>query len=71
MAPCIAKPIRCFQHYTSRDRADRAASFRLTRSQRESVGEFFYMHPLRDDVAFATRGAAERAVPVGRLKIAA
>lgn len=53
--------IRHFQHYTAEHRADRAASHRLGHRQRTAIGEAFYTHPARPNVAFPTRRAAARA----------
>lgn len=55
------KVVRCFQSYSSEQRANHAASFRLGHRQREAVGHFFYTHPDVPGVAFDTRGAAARA----------
>lgn len=50
--------IRNFQAYTSEQRANHAASFRLGRQQRKAVGEFFYTHPNVPGKAFDTRKMA-------------
>src|SRR5512135_3631975 len=55
------KPIRYFQRYTPEQRADRAASFRLGPGQREQVGEYCYVHPLRPDLAYPSASRAWRA----------
>jgi hypothetical protein len=55
------KPIRCFQRYTSEQRADRAASFRLGPVQRDQVGEYCYVHPLLPDRAYPSPSRARRA----------
>lgn len=55
------KPIRYFQRYTSEQRADRAASFRLGPVQRERVGEYGYVHPLRPDRVYPSPSRARRA----------
>lgn len=47
------KVIRCFQPYSSDQRANHAASFRLGHRQREAVGHFFYMHPAIGNRAIA------------------
>ena len=52
------KPVRCFQQYTTEHRAKRAASFRLGPAQRERVGEYCYLHPLRPDVAYPSPSQA-------------
>lgn len=52
---------RCFQKYTSSQRADHAASHRLGFRKREAVGEFFYVSDLVPGFAFPTRKAAQRA----------
>lgn len=44
-----------------------AASHRLGHRQKQAVGEFFYVHPLRDDVCFPTRKQAESCVMVGNI----
>lgn len=49
---------RNLQRYTSGERADRAASHLLGHRQRESVGEYFYTHPLRPGVALPSAGLA-------------
>lgn len=53
--------VRCFQPYSSEQRADRAASHRLGFRQRAEVGHFFYTHPQVPNRAFNTRSAAARA----------
>lgn len=45
---------RCFQRYTSEQRADHAASFRLGWRKRQAVGEFYYVHDMVPDIAFPT-----------------
>lgn len=55
------KPIRYFQRYTPEQRADRAASFRLGPVQRDHVGEYCYVHPLRPDRAFPSPSRARHA----------
>ena len=55
------KVSRCFQAYTSEQRANHAASFRLGYQQRKSVGEFFYVHPAVPGIAFSTRRKAAEA----------
>lgn len=52
---------RCFQPYTSGQRADLASSHRQGHRQREAVGEFFYVHPSRPGEQITTRGQAARA----------
>ncbi len=55
--------VRCFQHYTSEQRANHAASHRLGYLQRQAVGEFYWAHPKVSGLAFPTRRrAAEAAV---------
>lgn len=49
---------RCFQAYSSEQRANHAASFRLGYQQRQSLGEFFYTHPDVPNIAFKTRKRA-------------
>jgi hypothetical protein len=53
--------VRCFQHYTSEQRADRASSHRLGHRQRTAVGHYYYTHPDVPNLAFPTRTAAARA----------
>lgn len=55
------KVVRCFQPYSSDQRANHAASFLLGHRQREAVGHFFYVHPSVPNRAFDTRGQAARA----------
>lgn len=45
---------RCFQRYTSEQRADLAASFRLGPRQRAAVGEHYYVHEMLPEVCFPT-----------------
>lgn len=52
---------RCFHHYTSEQRANHAASFRLSQRKRQSLGEFFYIHPNLPNKAFPRRSDAARA----------
>lgn len=52
------KVIRCFHAYSSEQRANHAASFRLGHRQRVATGEFFYVHPDVPNIAFPTRKAA-------------
>lgn len=56
------KPVRHFQKYDSAQRADLAASHRLSGAARERTGEFFYTHPLESGVAYATAADAKRVV---------
>lgn len=58
----VVEPVKHFHHYSSDQRADRQASFRLTPGQRDSVGEVFWTHPSLPGVGFPTRAAALRAV---------
>lgn len=53
---------RGFHRYTSQDRADRRASFRLGYRQREMIGEVFWTHELAPGLAFPTKNAAYRHV---------
>lgn len=55
------KVIRNFQPYTSEQRANHAANFRMTQGQRQSIGEFFYTHADIPGIAFPTRKRAEAA----------
>lgn len=52
---------RCFQKYSSSERADRAASFRMGHRQREAVGEFYYITDAVPNRAFPTRKEALQA----------
>ena len=52
---------RGFFRYTSEQRANHAASFRLGRHQRRAIGEAFWTHPLLPGVCFPTRVEARRA----------
>lgn len=45
---------RCFERYSSEERANHAASHRLGRRQREAVGEFYYVHEMIPDRGFET-----------------
>lgn len=56
-----AKVTRCFNKFSSDERANHAASFRLGYQQRQAVGQFFYVHPDFPNTAFKTRDAAARA----------
>lgn len=56
-APKI-KTTRHFQKYTSEQRAQRAASFRLTGKQREAAGEYFYTNKF-EDIAYRTKKEAK------------
>lgn len=53
--------VRCFQHYTSNQRADMASSHRLTPKRRQAIGEYFYTHPMLPGVAYPTAKAATKA----------
>jgi len=53
--------IRNFQHYTSDQRAQHAASHRLTPHRRQAAGEFFYTHPMIPGRAFDTAKQATTA----------
>ncbi len=53
--------VRHFQHFTSEQRADRAASHRLGHRQRQAVGETFFSHPAVPGRAFTTRRQAAQA----------
>jgi hypothetical protein len=53
--------VRTFQRYTPEQRANRAASHRLTYAQRTAVGEFFFTHPDLPGRSFDTRHGAARA----------
>lgn len=50
-----------FQPFTSEQRTNQAASFRLTRGRRESIGVVFWTHNAVPGIAFPTRKAAETA----------
>lgn len=63
---------RCFERYTSEQRANHAASFRLGRRQREAVGEHYYVHEMVPDIAFPTAKMATTrayAVFVGNARV--
>jgi hypothetical protein len=49
---------RCFQSYTSEQRANHADSFKLGIRQRHAVGEFYYVHPDVPGKAFPKRKLA-------------
>jgi Zn-dependent protease with chaperone function len=53
--------VRNYQPYSSDQRANHAASFRLGHRQRLADGEFFYTHPDIPNRCFDTRGQAARA----------
>ena len=53
--------VKCFQHYTSEQRANHAASHRLGHRQRQAVGEHYWVHPDIPNRAFSTRKAAAMA----------
>lgn len=52
------KVTRYFERYSSEDRASMAASHRLGHLRRQAIGEYFYVHADRPDVAFRSRQAA-------------
>lgn len=52
---------RYFQSYGSEARSNLQASNRVGYQQRESVGEFFYVHPDLPGRAFTKRGHAAKA----------
>lgn len=52
---------RSFQRYTSEQRANHAASHRLTPGQRQATGEYYYTHVHAPGLAFGTLTQAERA----------
>ena len=56
-----ARCVRGWQPYTSEQRTNHAASFRLGRFHRTAVGEPFWTHPDIAGVCFPTRIAAARA----------
>lgn len=49
---------RCFQRYTSEQRATIRSSHRAGHRQREAVGEFYYVHEMVPGVGFPTAKAA-------------
>ena len=55
------KVVRILCRYSSEQRANHAASFRLGHRQREAIGEYFYTHPDCPGIAFPKRGLAARA----------
>jgi len=54
----MKKVIRCFNAYSSDQRASNAANFRMGYQQRRSIGDFYYVHPDVPNVAFPTRTRA-------------
>jgi hypothetical protein len=54
----MKRVVRCFQSYTSNQRADNAANFRMGYQQRRAIGEFFYTHPDVPNLAFPKRKLA-------------
>lgn len=52
---------RCFQRYSGEQRANHAASHRLTANRRNAVGEHYFVHAHVAGRAFPTRAQAERA----------
>lgn len=50
--------VRCFHRHSSETRANLAASHRLGYQQRQSAGDFFYVHPDCPNIAFQTVKAA-------------
>lgn len=57
----IPPAVRCFQRFTSEQRADMMASHRLGRLQKQRVGEVYWTHPLVPNLAFPSKKAALRA----------
>jgi hypothetical protein len=51
---------RSFQRYTSEQRANHAASHRLTVNQRNAVGEYYYTHVHAPGLAFPRKTQAEK-----------
>ena len=49
---------RNFQRFSAEQRANMAASHRLGYRQKQAIGEVFWSHEWRPDVAFSTRRAA-------------
>lgn len=58
----VEAPVRGWQRYTSQDRADLNASFRLGPRQREATGEAFWTHPRMPGVCYPTRAECIRAL---------
>ncbi len=59
-SPLAPKVTRCFQHYSSEQRASLQANHRAGHRQRTSTGEFFYVREDRNNIAFRSRDAALR-----------
>lgn len=55
------KVVRCFERYTSEQRAGMASSHRLGQYQRHATGRFYWITELVPGRAFDTRGEAIRA----------
>jgi uncharacterized RmlC-like cupin family protein len=54
----MKRVVRCFQRYTHTERASMQASHRLGHRQRQTAGEYFYVHPDVPERAFPTRKMA-------------
>lgn len=54
----IPKAVRCWQKYDHNTRANLASSHRVGFRQRDSLGEYYYIHPLAPDRAFDSPSAA-------------
>ena len=52
---------RCFEQYSSEQCANKMASRRQGHRQRLAVGEFYYVSEFIPNIAYRTRGQAERA----------
>lgn len=55
------KATRCYEHFSSEQRANLRASHRLGSQQRQADGEFYYTHPMVPNRAFRSAGDATRA----------
>lgn len=57
----MKRVVRCWQGYSSEQRASNAANFRMGHQQRRSFGEYFYVHPDIPKIAFSKRKRAAEA----------
>jgi len=53
--------IRCFQHYSTEQRANLQASHRQGHRQRHATGKYFYVHPDVPGLGFPSRKSAAEA----------
>jgi hypothetical protein len=54
----IPEPVRCFNRFTSEERANKMASRRQGYRQRQQEGDFFWVHEMCPGIAFRSRGQA-------------